>query len=130
MSESVNLAGQKKIMIVEDDEVMLKLVERILSKEGYSIEIANNGKEAIEKLTHNHFDLVITDVMMPYANGFEIISRIKSSQNGAQTAVIIISSLNNEDSIMEGFELGANDFLRKPIMIGELMIRVKRLLRN
>jgi len=66
--------------------------------------------------------------MMPYANGFEIISKIKGDAYGTNIPIIIVSSLGNEDSIMEGFRLGVDDFLKKPIMAGELLIRVKRLL--
>lgn len=119
-----------KILLIEDDEIMQKVVEKILLKEGFTVDVARNGKEAIQKLEDNNFtyDMMITDIMMPYANGFEIISRIKEENNGKRIPVIIISSVGNEDSVLEGFKLGADDYLKKPIMAGELIIRVKRLL--
>ncbi len=109
---------------------MQKVVEKILLKEGFTVDVARNGKEAMQKLEQNDFtyDMMITDIMMPYANGFEIISKVKNEINGKQIPVIIISSVGNEDSVLEGFKLGADDYLKKPIMAGELVIRVKRLL--
>ena len=116
--------------MIEDDEIMQKVVEKILLKEGYKVDVAKNGKEALQKLDDSNYsyDLMITDIMMPYANGFEIISKVKSEANGKLIPVIIISSVGNEDSVLEGFKLGADDYLKKPIMAGELIIRVKRLL--
>lgn len=116
------------VLLIEDDEIMMKVIERILLKEGYSVSLARNGKEALEKISKGGFQLIITDLMMPYANGFEILSKIKGNDATRHIPVIVISSVGNEDSIMEGFRLGADDFLKKPIMAGELMIRVRRLL--
>ncbi|WP_343692740.1 response regulator transcription factor [Chitinophaga sp.] len=119
-----------KILLIEDDEVMPKIVERILHKEEYTIEHVTNGKEAFQKLddTNYAFDLIITDIMMPYANGFEILSKVKNRKEGKPIPVIIVSNAGNEDMILEGFKLGADDFLKKPVIPGELLIRVKRLL--
>lgn len=117
-----------KILLIEDDEIMLKVTERILLKEGFKVIVAQNGKEALQRVEEKDYDMVITDLMMPYANGFEIISKIKGDAYGTNIPIIIVSSLGNEDSIMEGFRLGVDDFLKKPIMAGELLIRVKRLL--
>lgn len=119
-----------KILLIEDDEVMPKIVERILHKEEYKIEHVTNGKEAFQKLedTDYAFDLIITDIMMPYANGFEILSKVKNRKEGKPIPVIIVSNAGNEDMILEGFKLGADDFLKKPVIPGELLIRVKRLL--
>ncbi|MBC9933175.1 response regulator [Chitinophaga qingshengii] len=119
-----------KILVIEDDEVMPKIIERILHKEAYQLDHVVNGKEAIRKLeeTNYGYDLIITDIMMPYANGFEILSRVKNRKEGKPIAVIIVSNAGNEDMILEGFKLGADDFLKKPVIPGELLIRVKRLL--
>ncbi|QEH41495.1 PleD family two-component system response regulator [Chitinophaga sp. XS-30] len=119
-----------KILLVEDDEVMPKIIERILHKEEYQIDHVVNGKEAFQKLeeTQYGYDLIITDLMMPYANGFEILSKVKSRKEGKPIAVLIVSNASNEDMILEGFKLGADDFLKKPVLPGELLIRVKRLL--
>lgn len=116
------------ILIVEDDEIMLKAITSVLHREGYDVTVAQNGKEAFEKLKDHPYDLIITDLMMPYANGFEVISRIRQDALRKDIGIIIISNIGNEDSITEGFKLGADDYLKKPIMTGELLIRIKRLL--
>jgi DNA-binding response OmpR family regulator len=117
-----------RILLVEDDEIMNRVIERILLKEGFSVAAAKNGKEALQNIDSGNFDLVITDIMMPYANGFEIVSKVKSLKGARPVPVIVISTVGNEDSVMEAFRLGADDFLKKPIMAGELTIRVRRLL--
>jgi DNA-binding response OmpR family regulator len=119
-----------RILVIEDDEVMPKIIERILHKEAYHLDHVVNGKEALQKLeeTNYGYDLIITDIMMPYANGFEVLSRVKNRKEGKPIAVIIVSNAGNEDMILEGFKLGADDFLKKPVIPGELLIRVKRLL--
>lgn len=118
----------KKILLIEDDEIMTRIVARILPSTEYQLEHAANGKEALQRLEASNYayDLVITDIMMPYANGFEILSKIK--QRNRALPVIIISNAGNEGAIMEGFKLGADDFLKKPILPVELLIRVKKLL--
>lgn len=119
-----------RILVIEDDEVMPKIIERILHKEAFQLDHVVNGKEALEKLesTNYGYDLIITDIMMPYANGFEVLSRVKNRKEGKPIGVIIVSNAGNEDMILEGFKLGADDFLKKPVIPGELLIRVKRLL--
>ncbi|SHL57230.1 Response regulator receiver domain-containing protein [Chitinophaga jiangningensis] len=119
-----------RILLVEDDEVMPKIIARILPEPEYQVDVAVNGKEAMQKLEDNNYqyDLVITDIMMPYANGFEILSKVKTHDQEHPIPVIIVSNAGNEDMIMEGFKLGVDDFLKKPIIPAELIIRVKRLL--
>lgn len=119
-----------KILYIEDELLMQNIVDKILTREGYLVDVASNGKEAMEKLIASNYDykLVITDIMMPYANGFEILSKIRTHNAIAKIPVIVVSSVGNEDSILEAFKLGADDFLKKPIMAGELLIRVKRLI--
>lgn len=109
---------------------MPKIMERILHREEYQIDHVTNGKEAFSKLEETNFgyDLIITDIMMPYANGFEILSKVKNRPDAKPIPVIIVSNAGNEDMILEGFKLGADDFLKKPVIPGELLIRVKRLL--
>jgi len=121
----------KRILLIEDDDLMMKIILRILSKENYQIITASNGKEAFQKLEEEayNYDLVITDIMMPYASGFEVVTKIKEHTAGKKKIpVIIISNVNHEDTVLEVFKVGADDYLKKPVMAGELLIRVKRLL--
>ena len=118
------------ILIVEDDEIMLKAIRNILNKDGYTVISAKDGKEAFEKLENAEYDIVVTDLMMPYANGLEIVSRIRTDDSKKDVGVIVVSSVGNEETITEAFRLGADDYLKKPIMAGELLIRIRKLLAN
>lgn len=118
------------ILIIEDDDIMLKAIRNILTKSGYEVMTAKDGKEAFELLDNSDYDIVITDLMMPYANGLEVVSRLRSDSTKRHVSVIVVSSVGNEETITEAFRLGADDYLKKPIMAGELLIRIKKLLDN
>lgn len=118
----------KKILVIEDNELLLKMIEFILKKNGFVVTTAKTGKEAIDALVETPFDLIITDLMLPYANGFEIIDKIKQNKQQNQVPVIIISAVINEETVMAGFESGADDYIKKPFTPGELLSRVVRLL--
>ncbi len=116
------------ILIAEDDELILKTIEHKLLKEGHEVILTRNGKEAIETLQQRDVDLAITDIMMPFASGIEILSAIKSM--GKDTPVIMLSSMGQEEVVLNAFDLGASDFIVKPFSPSELMLRVKRFLSN
>ena len=117
------------ILIADDDEVMLQIIRSVISRgKGFLLFFARNGKEAIQIKEKNKIDLVITDLMMPYANGFEVISAFRRDPETAGVPVVIVSSIGNEEAVIEGFKLGADDFIQKPIQVGEFMSRINRLL--
>ena len=118
------------ILVIEDDDIMLKAIRNILGKDGYNVITAKDGKEAFEKLENGEYDVVVTDLMMPYANGLEVVSRLRSDETKRNVGIIVISSVGNEETITEAFRLGADDYLKKPIMAGELLIRIRKLLAN
>jgi len=118
------------ILVIEDDDIMLKAIRNILGKDGYNVITAKDGKEAFEKLEQGEYDVVVTDLMMPYANGLEVVSRLRSDETKRSVGIIVISSVGNEETITEAFRLGADDYLKKPIMAGELLIRIRKLLAN
>lgn len=122
--------NDSKILLVDDDELILKVINRILSKEGYEVKTAANGKEALEMIDREKFDLLITDLMMPYSNGFEVISRFKQHPNADGVPIIVISSVGTENAVREGLSIGADDYIRKPIMPDEMLIRVRRFLKK
>jgi DNA-binding response OmpR family regulator len=117
----------KSILIVEDDHILLKTMESLLSIRGHEIAIAKDGKEALDKISRHHYDLVLTDLMLPYSNGLEIISKLNTGDK--KTAVVIMSAASTEESIEDGFAIGADDYIRKPFTPSELMLRVNRLLK-
>jgi DNA-binding response OmpR family regulator len=91
---------------------------------------AKDGKEAFEMLDTAEYDIVVTDLMLPYANGLEVVSRVRNDNTRRNVGIIVVSSVGNEETITEAFRLGADDYLKKPIMAGELLLRIRKLLAN
>ncbi|MEJ8800569.1 response regulator transcription factor [Pontibacter sp. H249] len=114
------------ILIVEDDEMILRALEFRLKKDGYEVTAARNGKEAIDFLKASAFKLVITDLMLPFVMGMELLTYIKT--NHSNVPVIVLSGADEETTVIDAFKLGADDFIAKPFSPGELSLRVKRLL--
>lgn len=116
-----------KILVAEDEPMLLKTIELKFKKEGYEVFSASDGRQAIEQIEKEVPDLIITDIMMPYASGLEIISFVRKSIT-KKTPIIILSAMEQEKVVMEAFELGADDYITKPFSLNELAIRVKRLM--
>src|SRR5215212_4430435 len=116
-----------KILVVEDDVIMLASIEHQLKQEGFSVNTANNGQDAMLAFQNDIPDLVITDILMPLTSGLEFLGVIRSGHN---IPVLVLSALDEEDTVVEAFNLGADDFLTKPVKPGELSLRVKRLLKK
>ena len=115
----------KKILLIEDDNLIISILDFLLKKEGYEIHIAKDGNEGIEKVKTIIPDLIITDIMLPYKSGMEITAFTK--KNYPSIPVIIVSALGKEDqTVIEAFKLGVDDFVAKPFNPIELILRVKR----
>ena len=106
-------SGPPTILVVEDDEVASALLERILVKEGYKVLVAANRAGILVGIKAKP-DLVILDILLPDANGFDILNRIRSSENMRDLPVLMFSSLGGMDDIMKGLKMGANGYLTKP----------------
>ncbi|MES2519271.1 MAG: response regulator transcription factor [Bacteroidota bacterium] len=113
------------IHIIEDDILLLKTLEFKLNKEGYKVVTSKNGFDAIEYLKENEPDLIVTDIMMPFINGLEIISFVRAEKK-SKVPIIVLSSAGLEKTVLEAFELGADDFVTKPFSPNELSIRIKK----
>ncbi|MCF0146859.1 MAG: response regulator transcription factor [Clostridium sp.] len=118
----------ERILIVEDEKQISKVMKLYLEKEGYSIDLASDGKIADELIGNNIYDLVILDIMMPYKDGWYLLKKIKSINNSTQ--VIITSARGEEEDRIFGLELGADDYMVKPISMRELLLRVSLRLKN
>ncbi|HRI41215.1 MAG TPA: response regulator transcription factor [Bacteroidia bacterium] len=116
-----------KILVCEDDEMVLKMVEFKLRKDGYEVQLAGDGKAALDQIRSFQPDLIITDIMMPYLTGLEIVHQVRKTLN-LTTPIIIVSSIGLEKTVLEAFQLGADDFITKPFSPNELSVRVKKLL--
>jgi len=117
-----------KILVAEDDAIMLASITQQLKQEGFNVTTANNGREAMQLFETNNPDLVITDIMMPFNSGLEFINIIRNKS--VHIPIIVLSALDEEETVLEAFNLGADDFLTKPVKPGELSIRVKRLFKR
>ena len=115
-----------KILIAEDEVLMLKALEFKLKKDGYDVDVAADGREAMDKVKNNTYDLILTDIMMPFVGGMEILSYIKNDPIKKSTPVLLISAVGLENIVLEGFQLGAEDFIYKPFNLNELSMRIKR----
>ncbi len=118
----------KKILIVDDEEKNLKLMAVLLESYGYVYETAKNGLEALEKTKTFLPDLIFLDIMMPEMDGYETCRRLKSDPETQNIPVVMVTALAERESKIKGLDVGANDFLTKPIDKTELLIRTKNLL--
>lgn len=124
----VHSQDMKKILIIEDDLLISSLVQFRLKKEGYDTHLVSDGNEGIKAIDELQLDLIITDVMMPFRSGIEIIHHAKQSK--PDLPIIVLSSLGEEEQVvLEAFNLGVADFIPKPFNPNELAIRVKRILK-
>ena len=115
-----------KVLVIEDDELMIKALEFRLKKDGYDVYLARDGAQGIEMLSKTLYDLVITDIMMPFVSGLEVVSHIKNDPVIKNTPVIVLSSIGLERVLIEAFELGGDDFIVKPFNLSELVSRVRK----
>lgn len=118
----------KTILVAEDSLMLRKVACFPLEKGGYKVLEANNGIEAIEALSKNEVDLLITDLNMPGMDGFELISQVKESEKFKHIPIIILTTEGKKDMVMKGLTLGANSFLQKPIKPDLMLQEVERLL--
>ncbi len=118
------------ILVIDDDDIMLKAIKNILNKDGFNVVTATDGKMAFDLLDHTVYDIVITDLMLPHANGLEVVGRLRHNEANRNVGIIVVSSVGNEETITEAFRLGADDYLKKPIMAGELLMRIRKLIAN
>ncbi len=117
-----------KILVAEDEPLMLMAIEAKLKNEGFEVMGAADGREALKILENFLPDIIVTDILMPYTSGLELISIVKSNAN-KKIPIIVLSGLGQENTVMEAFQLGADDFLTKPFNPTELAVRIKRLLK-
>jgi DNA-binding response OmpR family regulator len=117
------------VLLAEDDPDVSDLVCHVLRSDGYRVEVARDGEEALARFEECTPDLVVLDVMMPRLTGFEVLGRLRQfEEEGRTVPVLILSARTSQDDIVKGFDLGVSDYVTKPFMIGELRARVRALL--
>lgn len=123
-------AQQSRILVVDDEPDILKLLEYNLKRSGFQAILAKDGPEAIEAARANRPDLVLLDIMLPDMEGTEVLRRLKSMETTASIPVIMLTAKGEEVDKIVGFELGAEDYITKPFSPRELILRVKAVLKR
>jgi len=113
------------ILLVDDNPQNLQVLGKLLQEEKYGIEFAVNGEATLEWLKNKQFDLILLDLNMPGMNGFEVCKRIRSDKEMYEIPIIFLSAESERESILKGFEVGAQDYVTKPFDTRELLARVK-----
>jgi len=121
---------KEKILIVEDDKDILKMVEYNLKKEGYRTVYARDGEDAVEMAHSERPDLILLDLMLPGIDGLEVCKQLKKESKTAGIPVIMVTAKSQESDKVVGLELGADDYVTKPFSVRELLARVKAVLRR
>src|ERR1035437_9652981 len=114
-----------KILVIEDEVMVLKSIEFKLKKEGFDVITAPDGKVAYDLLSEETFDMIITDLMIPYYSGLELSNYVRNELK-SKVPIIVLSSMGQEESILEAFRLGANDYMTKPFIPNELIFRIHK----
>lgn len=117
----------KRILVAEDNRLILETIAHSLTREGYDIIKAADGKECMTKLEDNIVDLIITDLYMPHYNGLEVISNLNEKIRKI-VPIMVLSASGGEENVLKAFDMGVDDFMVKPFSLIELNVRVKKLL--
>lgn len=126
MPEAQKLSN--KILLVEDEESLAVGLEYNLIQEGYFVEWAKDGREALRFFEGNQYDLIILDIMLPYYNGFEVAAKVRKTN--PQMPILMLTARTSAGDKVKGLEAGADDYLTKPFHLKELLLRVKGMLRR
>ena len=117
-----------KILIAEDDRELRRLFAHVLIKNGYTVKEVGNGKEALDAIDAEYYDLIISDIMMPVMDGYEFVRLLREAGN--TTPVLMITARDAFDDMRKGFISGTDDYMVKPINVNEMVLRVGALLRR
>jgi two-component system alkaline phosphatase synthesis response regulator PhoP len=123
------MAPQKSILVVDDEQDIVDLLKYNLQREGYLIYTARDGKDALEQ-SKKHPSLILLDVMMPELNGIEVLKQLKKNPSTQSIPVVFLTAKGSEIDEIIGLELGADDYIAKPISIPKLVARIKNVLRK
>jgi DNA-binding response OmpR family regulator len=116
-----------KILIAEDDALLLKALGFYLDKQGYDLSLVVDGRDAIDRIRKNSYDLIITDINMPFSNGMEIISVVRNELK-LKTPIMVLTSMGLENTEIEAFQIGADEFVSKPFSPQDLGVKIEEIL--
>ncbi len=122
------MCDQQKILVVDDEALMVTAMRHVLEEKGYMVVTATNGFEAIHRIEKEKPDLIVLDIMMPYVSGFEFLNWVRSYYLEHEIPIIIVSTLEHEEVMKVGYNLGASHYMTKPVSMDELLAAIHRLL--
>jgi two-component system response regulator VicR len=128
MLRAFSKKSRKRILLAEDDAVMRRLIELQLDNAGFEVTSVEDGRQALLYLQQEDFDLVISDIIMPFVSGLELLESIRHSQK--DTAIVLCSALKSHNAMAKAFEIGANGFIAKPFQTDELIREVHAILKE
>ena len=117
-----------RILVVEDEKDLNNIITKHLKKNNFSVDSVFNGEEALEYLDYGTYDLIVLDIMLPKVNGYEVIKKLRENKN--ETAVLMLTARDSIEDKIKGLDLGADDYLIKPFDFGELLARIRALVRR
>ena len=117
-----------KILIAEDDRELRQLFAHVLTRNSYTVTGVSNGQEALDAMENDYFDLIISDIMMPVMDGYELVRQLRDVGN--TTPILMITAKDAFDDMRLGFQSGVDDYMVKPINVNEMVLRVQALLRR
>jgi CheY-like chemotaxis protein len=126
----VATSNNKTILIIDDSTTNIVLLQAVLNNKGYLIETALNVKDALSIVSKKNPDLILLDLLMPRINGYDFLKEIKENDKTCNIPVIIVSALTDQENIQRSMELGANEFITKPVDIQKLLEMVASILQN
>ena len=125
-----SVSTQKKILIADDDMLLVSLLEHKLRQAGYDVVSVNDGQAAVDQFAVSVPDLVVLDGMMPNLDGFQVLRELKKKDEWAKVPVLMLTARRQENDVVEGLSLGAADYLVKPFSPDELVARITRAMSN
>jgi len=118
----------KKILVADDEPNIVISLEYLLKREGYSVQVARDGKEALDVIARERPDLVLLDVMMPIKTGFEVCQAVRANEGLQGTKILMLTAKGRDTDVAKGTALGADDYMTKPFSTRELVEKVAKLL--
>ncbi|WP_236978120.1 response regulator transcription factor [Membranihabitans maritimus] len=120
------MKNQELVLIAEDERIIRRTLQLKLEKEGFNVLTAEDGQQAIEMLESSDPDIVVTDLMMPFRNGLEVLEFVKKKES--EIPVIVLSAAGQENIVLDAFNMGASDYITKPFSPNEIVVRIKKLI--
>lgn len=121
----LSMSNKTKVLLVEDETTLSMIIKDTLEDEGFDVFAAMDGREGLEQFHRQEPDIVVTDVMMPHMDGFELVNKIR--QSNKTMPILMLTARSAVKDVINGFEIGVNDYLKKPFNMQELIIRIKAL---